>query len=85
LPAENDYAVRPAERTTLLDGPLAPRTLGSLMHTHRGEDEYPVVLEGLVGAQIGAQIVEASLGAVLVKPRGVPHAFWNGTDEPARR
>jgi quercetin dioxygenase-like cupin family protein len=43
------------------------------------------VLEGLVGAQIGAQIVEASLGAVLVKPRGVPHAFWNGTDEPARR
>ena len=54
------------------------------MHTHRHEDEYSVVLEGRVGAQIGAHVIEALPGAVLVKPRGVPHAFWNPADTPAR-
>jgi len=42
------------------------------------------VLEGQVGAQIGEQTVVAGPGTVLVKPRGVPHAFWNPADQPAR-
>ena len=42
------------------------------------------MLEGVVGAQIGGQVTEAGPGAVLVKPRGVPHAFWNPGDQPAR-
>jgi hypothetical protein len=25
-----------------------------------------------------------SAGSVVAKPRGIPHAFWNPTDEPAR-
>jgi hypothetical protein len=54
------------------------------VHTHRDEDEYSVVLAGRVGAQIGEQTVEAGPGTVLVKPRGVPHAFWNPADQPAR-
>jgi quercetin dioxygenase-like cupin family protein len=101
-----EYLITPADRTTLLQGPLgavlmlggdqtggrlsvlehplAPRALGSPVHTHRDEDEYSVVLEGTVGAQIGEQVVEAGPGAVLVKPRGVPHAFWNASDQRAR-
>jgi len=75
---------RTAGRLSLLEHPLAPRALGSPLHTHRDEDEYSVVLEGVVGAQIGQQVIEAEPGAVLVKPRGVPHAFWNPGDEPAR-
>jgi mannose-6-phosphate isomerase-like protein (cupin superfamily) len=75
---------RTAGRLSLLEHPLAPRALGSPIHTHRDEDEYSVVLEGTVGAQIADQIIEAGRGAVLVKPRGVPHAFWNPSDEPAR-
>lgn len=71
-------------RLSLVEHPLAPRSLGSPMHTHRDEDEYSVVLEGVVGAQVGDQVVEAGVGAVLVKPRGVPHAFWNPRDEPCR-
>ena len=71
-------------RLSVLEHPLAPRALGSPVHTHRNEDEYSVVLEGVVGAQIGDQVVEVGPGAVLVKPRGVPHAFWNPSDEPAR-
>jgi len=43
-----------------------------------------VVLEGVVGAQIAEQVIQAGAGTVLVKPRGVPHAFWNATDQPAR-
>ena len=75
---------RTAGRLSLLEHPLAPRALGSPLHTHRDEDEYSVVLEGLVGAEIGQQVIEARPGTVLVKPRGVPHAFWNPGDEPAR-
>jgi mannose-6-phosphate isomerase-like protein (cupin superfamily) len=75
---------RTAGRLSLLEHPLAPRALGSPVHTHRDEDEYSVVLEGVVGAQIGEQVIEAGPGAVLVKPRGVPHAFWNPGDQPAR-
>ena len=106
MPGDSGYVITPADRTTLLAGPLGavlmlgggrtagrlslvehplqPRALGSPMHTHRDEDEYSVVLEGQVGAQIGAQAVVAGPGDVLVKPRGVPHAFWNPADEPAR-
>ena len=106
MPGESGYVIGPADRTTLLRGPLGailmlagdrtagslalvehplqPRALGSPMHTHRNEDEYSVVLEGQVGAQVGAQTVLAGPGDVLVKPRGVPHAFWNPADRPAR-
>lgn len=71
-------------RLSLVEHPLGPRALGSPVHTHRNEDEYSVVLEGQVGVQIGEQTVEAGPGTVLIKPRGVPHAFWNATDRPAR-
>jgi quercetin dioxygenase-like cupin family protein len=73
-----------AGQLSMLEHPLAPRALGSPVHTHRNEDEYSVVLEGVVGAQIAEQVIEAGPGAVLVKPRGVPHAFWNPSDQPAR-
>lgn len=73
-----------AGQLSVLEHPLAPRALGSPVHTHRNEDEYCVVLEGVVGAQIAEQVIEAGPGAVLVKPRGVPHAFWDPSDQPAR-
>ncbi len=77
-----------AERTgggfSLVEHPLAPRTLGSPVHTHSREDEYSYVLEGRVGLEIGDDVIETTPGDLVFKPRGVPHAFWNGTDEPAR-
>jgi uncharacterized cupin superfamily protein len=75
MSSASQYAVEPADHTTLLRGPLgavlmlgaertdgrlsvvehplAPRALGSPVHTHRHEDEYSVVLEGVVGAPAG--------------------------------
>jgi mannose-6-phosphate isomerase-like protein (cupin superfamily) len=71
-------------RFSLVEHPMEPRSLGSPVHTHANEDEYSYVLEGEVGVQIGEEILAAGPGTLVRKPRGVPHAFWNGTDRPAR-
>src|SRR4051794_23712093 len=77
-------SVRTGNSLSVVEHPLAPRALGSPMHTHQREDEYSIVLEGTVGVQIGDEVRQAEPGSVIVKPRGVPHAFWNPTDRPAR-
>jgi quercetin dioxygenase-like cupin family protein len=63
--------------------PLAPRALGSPLHTHHAEDEYSIVTVGAVGVQVGDATSLAQVGDVVCKPRGIRHAFWNPTDEPA--
>jgi mannose-6-phosphate isomerase-like protein (cupin superfamily) len=72
------------EAFSLVEHPIAPRTLAAPMHAHRHEDEYTYVLEGEIGVQIGDDVRYATAGDVVFKPRGIPHAFWNRTDEPAR-
>ena len=69
---------------SLVEHPLPPRALGAPVHTHHNEDEYSYVLEGRVGVQLGPEVLEAGRGDLLFKPRGVAHAFWNASDEPAR-
>ena len=63
---------------------LAPRALGSPVHTHTREDEWSFVLTGRVGVQVGDSSSAADPGDLILKPRGVPHAFWNAGDDPAR-
>ena len=69
---------------SLVEHPLPPRALGAPLHTHRNEDEYSYILEGRVGVQLGDEVLEAGPGDLVFKPRGIPHAFWNAGDEPAR-
>jgi quercetin dioxygenase-like cupin family protein len=69
---------------SLVEHPIAPRSLAAPMHTHTNEDEYSYILEGEVGLQVGDEVVTATPGDLVFKPRGVPHAFWNAGDEPAR-
>jgi mannose-6-phosphate isomerase-like protein (cupin superfamily) len=71
-------------KLSLVEHPLAPRALGSPMHTHSHEDEYSYILAGQVGAQVGEEVILARAGDVIAKPSGIPHAFWNASDEPAR-
>jgi quercetin dioxygenase-like cupin family protein len=73
-----------AEDFSLVEHPIAPRTLAAPMHAHTHEDEYTYVLEGEVGIQIGDEVRYAGPGELVEKPRGIAHAFWNRTDEPAR-
>ena len=63
---------------------LPPRALGSPVHTHRFEDEWTYVLAGTIGAELGPRWVTAGPGDLIRKPRGIPHAFWNAGDHPAR-
>jgi quercetin dioxygenase-like cupin family protein len=69
---------------SLVEHPLPPRALGAPLHTHRHEDEYSYVLEGRVGIQLGPDVLEAGPGDLVLKPRGVPHTFWNAGDESVR-
>lgn len=69
---------------SLVEHPIEPGTLAAPMHTHRREDEFSYVLEGRIEAQVGGEVLLAEAGAVVVKPRNVPHTFWNPGPEPAR-
>jgi quercetin dioxygenase-like cupin family protein len=69
---------------SLVEHPLGPGRLVAPVHTHRREDEYSFVLEGEIMAQIGAEVVTAPAGTLVLKPRGVPHTVWNATTQPAR-
>ena len=71
-------------RFAMLEHTLAPRALGAPMHTHRNEDEYSFVLSGRMSAMVGDEVVDAGPGELVVKPRGVPHAFWNAIDGETR-
>jgi quercetin dioxygenase-like cupin family protein len=67
----------------VVEHPVSPRVLIT-PHVHEREDEYSYVLEGTIGARIGGRDLEAPAGSYILKPRGIPHAFWNPTDKPAR-
>jgi quercetin dioxygenase-like cupin family protein len=62
---------------TLEPGRLVPP------HVHTREDEYTYVLEGEIGLRIGDQIIEATAGCTVAKPRGIPHMFWNAGPQKA--
>lgn len=70
-------------RFSIVEHPIEPRRLIP-PHMHHNEDEYSFVIEGIVGARIGDEMIEGGPGTYIVKPRNVPHTFWNPTDQPAR-
>ena len=69
---------------SVVEHPIAPRTLAAPAHVHQHEDEYSYVAEGEVGFEIGDETFAAGPGQLVAKPRGIWHAFWNRSDEPAR-
>ena len=80
------FLLVPAQGSNLsiVEHPLDPHTLGSPIHTHSREDEISYVLEGEVGVQVGDEVTIAGPGTLIVKPRGIPHAFWNAGDKTVR-
>src|SRR3984893_1732513 len=69
---------------SLVEHPMSPRALAAPLHRHTHEDEYSYVLEGRVGALLGEEVLVASPGDLVFKPRNQWHTFWNAGDEPAR-
>ena len=72
------------QRLAIVEHILAPKQLAAPMHTHQHEDEYSYVLEGEMSALIGGVLVRAGPGSLVVKPRRVPHTFWNQGSQPLR-
>lgn len=68
---------------SIVEHPIEP---GYLVppHVHSKEHELSYVLEGRVGARVGDTVVELSAGSYVMKPKAIPHTFWNATAEPAR-
>src|SRR3712207_3250823 len=72
------------EAFSLVEHNLRPRTLGAPLHTHSNEHEASYVLEGEIGAQIGEEVLRAGPGTLVMKPKGIPHTFWNPGEVPAK-
>jgi mannose-6-phosphate isomerase-like protein (cupin superfamily) len=53
-------------------------------HTHTREDECNFVLEGELTLGVGGEIVVATVGSCVLKPRGVYHALCNTGTVPVR-
>ena len=53
-------------------------------HTHSREHECSYILKGELTCDVGGEIVVASVGSYVVKPRGVYHALCNAGTEPVR-
>ena len=53
-------------------------------HTHAREDECSYVLHGELTCYVGGEVVLAPAGSYVVKPRGIPHAFYNAGTETVR-
>jgi quercetin dioxygenase-like cupin family protein len=68
---------------SIVEHPVQP---GALVppHTHADLDEWSYVLEGVLGARVGDEVMEAPPGSYVLKPRAIPHTFWNAGPEPAR-
>ena len=82
-----DYGLKAADsdgQLSILQVTIPPKTLIK-PHMHGREDEFTLILAGTVGARLGDRTTEEiPTGSWLAKPRGIPHAMWNVTDEPAR-
>jgi quercetin dioxygenase-like cupin family protein len=68
---------------SIVEHPVAPRLLVP-PHVHQDHDEWSYILEGRIGARIGDDEFIAGPGSYVLKPRGIPHVFWNPDDRPAR-
>jgi len=62
---------------------LQPRQMGPPPHIHHALDEIMRVTEGTVCVLEGDRVVEVRAGGWHLRPRGLVHTFWNGSDAPA--
>jgi mannose-6-phosphate isomerase-like protein (cupin superfamily) len=69
-------------RFAVVHHPLAPRALAAPLHYHHNEDEFSFVLSGTLGALLGDEVVIATPGTWVRKPRRQWHTFWNAAEGP---
>jgi mannose-6-phosphate isomerase-like protein (cupin superfamily) len=67
-----------------VESAVAPRQMGPAPHLHEGLDELMFVIEGTATVWIDGQVEEIKTGGWHLRPRQIPHTFWNGSDQPLR-
>lgn len=63
---------------------IEPPGGGTPLHTHAGEEEFFLVLEGEITFYVGGRITKATEGQTAFVPRGVPHCFKNCSKRESR-
>src|SRR5215475_10612538 len=53
-------------------------------HVHPTQDEFIFVFEGTLEVELDGQRQSAPQGSLVKMPRGVPHGYFNTSDEPTR-
>ena len=71
-----------ADRYSISEWWLEPRTTGPGAHTHP-EDDVFYVLDGTMTFLVGDRWFDAPKGSFVLAPGGTPHDFQNRTDERA--
>ena len=59
----------------------APPRANVSEHVHRYQEERTEVVSGTLGMRVGGQELLLSAGQKAVGPPGVPHAWWNSSEE----
>jgi mannose-6-phosphate isomerase-like protein (cupin superfamily) len=63
---------------------IAPGRDGPPAHSHDGEDDAFLILDGELTFGVGDRSITAPAGTFVLIPPGVEHTFRNGTSEPVR-
>ncbi len=71
------------ETLSIVEHPVPPGGFAGPPHTHSREDEVSYIVEGEIKFLIGDELIHAPTGSYVLKPRGIPHTFWNAGDKPA--
>jgi mannose-6-phosphate isomerase-like protein (cupin superfamily) len=53
-------------------------------HIHPGQDEFMHMIEGQLEVELDGQRHQAPAGSLVKMPRGVPHAYYNNSEQPTR-
>ncbi len=61
---------------------VMPKQMGPAPHFHKELDEVMFVHKGTATVIVGDEVHEVKAGGWHIRPRSIPHTFWNGGDEP---
>ncbi len=63
---------------------VRPKQMGPAPHLHKDLDEVMLVMEGTATVIVDGKVDEIQAGGWHMRPRGIEHTFWNGSDKPLR-